>query len=105
MENCRSSPMSSNERPSYFPVHGHKNAQRIRLRDREIEFLKAEDAARGVLHEYNLIPRLFTDVLARAFREPDGERLALAVVEHLYFGHICLPSLIASAGYAVIKKP
>ena len=37
--------------------------------------------------------------------KPDGQRLALTVVEHLCFGHICVPSLMASVGYAVIKKP
>ncbi len=70
-----------------------------RTGDREIQFLKTEDPARGVLHEDNLVPCLFTDVLARPIRKPDGERLAPSVVEHLHFGHICTPPLIASVDH------
>ena len=41
----------------------------------------------AVLHEDDFLASFLADVLTRSFREPDGQRLALSVVEHSYFGH------------------
>jgi hypothetical protein len=37
-------------------------------------------------------------VLLAWIAKPDGERPSLPIVEHAYFGHIRIPSLIASVG-------
>jgi hypothetical protein len=46
-----------------------------------------------------------SDMLKARIRKPNRERIADLVVEHPYFGHIFVPSFIASVGYAVIRKP
>ena len=63
-----------------------------------------------VIHMFRMttffvVAGFFGHVLQRRVCEPDRQRLTFAVVEHLYFGHIRTPSLIASVGYAVTRKP
>src|SRR5207247_9927779 len=44
-------------------------------------------------------------MLLAGITEPDCECVTHFVVEYPYFGHILIPSLIASVGYAVIRNP
>src|SRR5207247_2741715 len=44
-------------------------------------------------------------MLLAGISEPDCELVTHFVVEYPYFGHILIPSLIASVRYAVIRKP
>ena len=48
--------------------------------------------------ELHFVASFLADVFLGSLREPHRQRLALAVVEHLYFGHMQTPSLIASVG-------
>src|SRR2546422_5890163 len=75
-----------------------RHAQRVGVGDREVELLEANDVSIAIFHEHDFVARFFADVLLRSIREPDRERLAFSVVEHLQFGHILTPSLIASVG-------
>ena len=85
--------------------HGLKrHVKRVGLRNREVKLFEPNDAPGDVLHQDDLFAGFFTDVLSSTFRKPDGQGLALSVVEHLHFGHICVPSLMASVGYTVIKN-
>lgn len=75
------------------------DAQRLLGREGgEVEFLEADDFARFVLHQNDLITGFFGDGFLVGVAEPDGEGVADVIVIHFYLGHIRFPSLMASVG-------
>jgi len=79
--------------------------QRFRRFDGKVQALETDHPSRFVLHQDDLIARLLTYVLVFGISEPHGQGISRSVIEHLHFGHILSPSLMASVGYAVIRKP
>src|SRR3989338_1498401 len=55
-----------------------RDVKRVRFRNREVQLLKTDHSASRVFHEHVLFTGLFTDVLTRALREPDGQRLTFS---------------------------
>lgn len=57
------------------------------------------------LHENDFLAGLLAEIFVAPIAEPHRKRPALTVVKHAHLGHTRDPSLIASVGYAVIRKP
>ena len=61
-----------------------------------VKQLEADDSARNILHEDDLVARLRTDVFFARVVPPDGERVAHHVMNHPDRVHTDSPALSAS---------
>lgn len=66
--------------------------------------LEADYAARLVLNDDDLFHRFLADVFGRRVVEPDRGGSTHGVVHSVDLSQILSPALIASIGYAVIRK-
>ena len=65
----------------------------------------SHDMALAVFHQHDFLACFLADVFRLRTAKPHGQRPACGIVINFYFGHIFSPSLMASVGYAVMRKP
>src|SRR2546425_13183136 len=75
------------------------------MRHSEVEFFKTDHFSCAVFHQHDFVARFLRNMLLIWISKPNRECVADLVVENFHFGHIFVPSLIASVGYAVMRKP
>lgn len=63
-----------------------------------VQQLETDDPPSRVLHQYDLVGRLFADALLGGLVKPDGKSVSNGIVDHFDLFYIWTPALIASVG-------
>ena len=81
------------------------HAHRLGSFARKVQPFEPDDAPLAVFHQHHLFARLLADVFCLRTPKPDSEGAPRRIIIDIHFGHVRTPSLMASVGYAVMRKP